>query len=136
MIKATLPHSDIAAATASAGKTVLVVDDNRDAADSLQLLFEVYGYRAVCEYDGEAALAAVRAAVPDIVIMDLGMPGLDGYHTAQQMRALPGGQNIVLIALTGWGHETAREQTRAAGFDHHIVKPVNFESLRQYLSAA
>ena len=115
---------------------MLVVDDNRDAADSLQLLFEVYGYRAVCEYDGQAALTSVRAAMPDIVIMDLGMPGLDGYSTARQMRDLPGGERIVLIALTGWGHDAAREQTQAAGFDHHIVKPVNFESLRQYLSAA
>jgi CheY-like chemotaxis protein len=131
--RATLPNSDTAT-TASAGKSVLVVDDNRDAADSLQLLFEVYGYRAVCEYDGQSALAAVRAAIPDIVIMDLGMPGLDGYQTARQMREIPGGERIVLIALTGWGHDTAREQTQAAGFDHHIVKPVNFESLRQYLS--
>jgi CheY-like chemotaxis protein len=129
-----LPNSDTVTA-ASAGKSVLVVDDNRDAADSLQLLFEVYGYRAACEYDGQAALAAARAVLPDIVVMDLGMPGLDGYQTARQMREMPGGERIVLIALTGWGHDAAREQTRAAGFDHHIVKPVNFESLRQYLNA-
>lgn len=112
----------------------MIVDDNRDAADSLQMLFEVYGYQAACAYDGRSALEAVRAATPDIVVMDLGMPGMDGYQTARAMRALPGGEAIVLIALTGWGHEDAREKTGAAGFDHHIVKPVNFETLRGWLN--
>jgi CheY-like chemotaxis protein len=118
----------------ASGKQVMIVDDNRDAADSLQMLFEVYGYRAACAYDGASALAAVRAATPDIVVMDLGMPGMDGYQTARAMRALPGGDAIVLIALTGWGHEDAREKTAGAGFDHHIVKPVNFETLRSWLN--
>jgi CheY-like chemotaxis protein len=128
------PDTTVPSAATAPGKQVMIVDDNRDAADSLQMLFEVYGYQAACAYDGASALAAVRASTPDIVVMDLGMPGMDGYQTARAMRALPGGDAIVLIALTGWGHEDAREKTGAAGFDHHIVKPVNFETLRSWLN--
>jgi CheY-like chemotaxis protein len=128
------PATTAPATTSPAGKHVMIVDDNRDAADSLQMLFEVYGYRAACAYDGRSALEAARADPPDIIVMDLGMPGMDGYQTARAIRALPGGERIVLIALTGWGHEDAREKTSAAGFNHHIVKPVNFETLRGWLT--
>ncbi len=108
---------------------VLVVDDNRDAADSLQVLFQMEGYQVAAAYDGYAALAAVAAGAPDLIVMDLGMPGMDGYETARQIRRLPGARAILMIALTGWGQSDARNRTREAGFDFHLIKPVDFNDI-------
>ncbi|NVM77874.1 signal transduction histidine kinase/ActR/RegA family two-component response regulator [Duganella sp. SG902] len=107
----------------------LVVDDNQDAADSLTALLELDGFDVRAVYDGASAIAAVEAQAPDIIIMDLGMPGMDGYETARAIRQLPGAEHILLLALTGWGQGDARRRTAEAGFDHHLVKPVELEQI-------
>jgi CheY-like chemotaxis protein len=108
---------------------VLVVDDNQDAADSLAALLEIDGFDVHAVYDGMAALAAVERQAPDMIIMDLGMPGMDGYETARAIRQKPGAERILLLALTGWGQGDARRRTVEAGFDHHLVKPVELDQI-------
>jgi len=115
-------------------RRVLVVDDNRDGADMLKQLLETEGFAVDAVYNGEDALRAVQAARPDIVVMDIGMPGMDGYEAVRHIRALPGGKDILVIAVTGWGQESAKLQARDAGFDHHLVKPVRFEKIREFLA--
>jgi signal transduction histidine kinase len=115
---------------------VLVVDDNRDAADSLQALFEIEHCDVTTVYDGYEAVHAVEAAMPDVIVMDLGMPGMDGYEAARNIRAKHGAQNVLMIALTGWGQSDARQRTLDAGFNHHLVKPVSFDELRRLTGAA
>lgn len=121
---------------AAANRKVLVVDDNRDAADMLQLLFEADGFTVTATYDGAQAVATAKQHPPDIVVMDIGMPGMNGYEAVRLIREQPGGKNILMIALTGWGQESAKQQAVEAGFDHHLVKPVNFEVLRALLRKA
>jgi CheY-like chemotaxis protein len=126
---ATLPHP------ARPGARVLIADDNRDAADSLQALLTTLGYDAHVVYAGDHALAAAAALRPDFALVDLGMPGTDGYETARRLRAQPWGQELVLVALTGWGQESDRHRSRSAGFDHHLVKPASLERLLAVLDA-
>ena len=111
------------------GPRVLVVDDNRDAADSLSSLFALEGCDVVTAYDGYAALAAVEQRMPDLIVLDLGMPGMDGYEAARLIRQRPDGRHALMIALTGWGQSDARRRTLDAGFDHHLIKPVDFTDL-------
>jgi signal transduction histidine kinase/ActR/RegA family two-component response regulator len=108
---------------------VLVVDDNHDAADSLAALLEIDGFDAHAVYDGAMAIEATAESQPDVVILDLGMPGMDGYETARAIRQRPGAERILLLALTGWGQSDARRRTLEAGFDHHLVKPVELEQI-------
>jgi len=110
---------------------VLVVDDNRDAADSLQALFEMESCNVTTAYDGYEAVQAVEQGMPDMIVMDLGMPSMDGYEAARQIRRKPGSQDVLMIALTGWGQSDARQRTMDAGFDHHLIKPVNFDEIRR-----
>ena len=130
-------HAPVAAATpATAPATpskergrVLIVDDNRDAADSLAALFEMEAYDVDVAYDGYAALAALDQRLPRLIVMDLGMPGLDGYEAARLIRKRPEAQGTLMIALTGWCQSDARRRTLDAGFDHHLIKPVDFQAL-------
>ncbi len=115
---------------ANAQPSVLVVDDNRDAANMLQTLFELEQYEVATAYDGFDAIAAVKRALPNFIVMDLGMPGIDGYDTVRQIRKQPGAADITIVALTGWGQSEARSKATAAGFDHHMVKPVDFDALK------
>jgi signal transduction histidine kinase/ActR/RegA family two-component response regulator len=110
---------------------VLVVDDNRDAADSLQALFEMDNCKVATAYDGHEAVLATEQAMPDMIVMDLGMPRMDGYEAARRIRRQPGSKEVLMIAVTGWGQSDARQRTMEAGFDHHLIKPVNFDELRQ-----
>ena len=112
---------------------VLVVDDNVDAADSLAALLKILGHDAVTAYDGVSAIAAATAIVPDVIILDIGMPGLNGYETATRIREQPWGKAVRLIALTGWGQEQDRHKSFAAGFDGHLVKPTDPATLTQML---
>jgi PAS domain S-box-containing protein len=112
---------------------VLVVDDNRDAADSLAMLLRLKGHEVRVAYDGPAALAAVGAFGPDLVLLDLGMPGMDGYEVARRLRETPAFAGRAIAALTGWGQEADRRRTREAGFDHHLVKPVDPAELETLL---
>jgi len=123
-------------AKSSAGErpTILVVDDNRDAANMLQALFEIEEFDVVTAYDGFDAIAAVKHQIPDVIVMDLGMPGIDGYDTVRRIRAQPGAERIKIVALTGWSQSEARAKATEAGFDHHMVKPVDFDVLRGLIS--
>ena len=110
-------------------RKILVVDDNVDAADTLEALLCMDGFEVTTAYDGIAAVAAAENTRPDVVVMDIGMPGMDGYDAARRMRQQPGGQDMVLIALTGWGQSTDKNRASDAGFDYHLVKPVDYDML-------
>jgi len=110
---------------------VLVVDDNRDAADSLGVLLGFLGYVVEVAHDGLGALRAVERFLPSLVLLDLGMPEMDGYEVARRLRAQPDGHALVLVALTGWGQEEDRLRSRQAGFDHHLVKPTDIDALQR-----
>lgn len=112
------------------GSRVLVVDDNHDAANSLGLLMESLGAAVKVAYDGESALASCIEFQPDAMLLDLGMPGLDGCEVARRVRRSADGKHIWLIAVTGWGQETDRVRSREAGFDEHLVKPVRVTELQ------
>jgi signal transduction histidine kinase len=114
-------------------KRILVVDDNKDAASSLGLLLRVMGATVKVVYSGPAALEAVAKDPPSIVLLDIGMPEMDGYEVARQIRAQKSGRDITLIALTGWGQDSDRKRTQEAGFDHHLVKPAEIDSLQTLL---
>jgi len=106
-------------------KRILVVDDNVDAATSLQLLLKSLGHEALAVFDGQQALSTALAFRPDVVLLDIGMPGLDGYEVARRLRKSKRGEPLRIIAVTGWGLEADRARSREAGFDVHLVKPVD-----------
>jgi CheY-like chemotaxis protein len=114
---------------------VLVADDNLDAAESLATLLEFHGYQVQFVHDGESALQALETFRPDVALLDIGMPKLDGYEVACRARQTSWGAKLKLIALTGWGHDQARRDALAAGFDRHFVKPVAIEELLAYLQS-
>lgn len=113
---------------------VLVVDDNRDAADGLALLLGIAGHEARATYCGADALALARESRPDVILLDLGMPGMDGYQVARELRRDPATGGVTLVALTGWGLDEDRARAAEAGFDRHVTKPVSFDALRQLLA--
>ena len=108
---------------------VLCVDDNRDTADSLAVLFQIAGFEAEARYDGESALAAAEWFRPDVCVLDLNLPGLPGDEVGRQIRAAAGGAGPVLVALTGLPEDEARERTAEAGFELYLIKPVDPERL-------
>ncbi|WP_165390926.1 hybrid sensor histidine kinase/response regulator [Pseudoduganella lutea] len=114
---------------------LLLVDDNRDAADTLAILLRGAGHHCEALYDAESALAAVRACRPDACILDIGLPGMDGYTLAREIRAIAG-PHVVLFALSGYGRAEDKAKAAAAGFDRHFVKPVAPEELLGALTAA
>jgi CheY-like chemotaxis protein len=114
---------------------VLVVDDNRDAADTLGVLLQMLGAEVRVIYDGKAALEAFAAFQPAAVFLDLGMPGMNGYEVAQVIRTRPDAHQSVLIALTGWGQDRDRLQTKAAGFNYHLVKPADLSAVQAILAS-
>ena len=109
---------------------VLVVDDNRDAAESLALLLEMLGATTRVESSGAAALAVMAVYRPTIVILDIGMPGMDGHEVARRIRSRVEFDDVTLVALTGWGQAEDRRRSRAAGFDRHLIKPAPLDDLR------
>jgi len=114
---------------------ILIADDNRDSANTLARLLRIGGNDARAAYDGVEAIEQIRDFRPDVALLDIGMPGMDGYETARQIRQQPGGTQIVLIAVTGWGQEADKQRARAAGFDHHMVKPLDLAKLRHVLGS-
>lgn len=112
---------------------VLVVDDNVDAADLLAEALEVLGHEAKAVHDGQIALDAAARSSPDVVILDIGLPGLDGHEVARRLRAIPGLDATTLVALTGYADDASRDQSRDAGFAHHLVKPVDLAALQRVL---
>jgi CheY-like chemotaxis protein len=115
-------------------RKVLVVDDNVDAADSLAMLLRLVGQEVRVAYDGPSALALAEAAPPAVAFLDLGMPRMDGYELARAFRTHPSLKGVTLVALTGWGQPEDRRRTREAGFDQHLVKPVEAEALHRVLA--
>jgi CheY-like chemotaxis protein len=115
------------------GQRILVVDDNRDAADTLGLLLEADGAEVRVVYDGRAALATAESFLPTSVLLDLGMPGMDGYEVARRLRQDERFNGVQIAALTGWGQDADRRQTRNRGFTHHFTKPVSIEELHKIL---
>jgi CheY-like chemotaxis protein len=106
-------------------KTVLLVDDNVDAARALALLLGHAGFNVVTAHDGGEALARAEETQPDIVLLDLGLPVIDGYRVAETLRARPGGDALLLVAISGYGQPEDRQRSQAVGFDHHLVKPID-----------
>ncbi|HYD57523.1 MAG TPA: ATP-binding protein [Burkholderiales bacterium] len=117
------------------GKRVLVVDDNNDAAESLGMVLKLMGAEVRVVHDGAAALAAFEAHKPSVVLLDIGMPGMDGYEVARILRTLDPQRRAALVALTGWGQEEDRRRARDAGFDHHLVKPAEITTLEALLAS-
>ena len=110
------------------------MDDNRDQADSLGKVLQLLGHTVRLSYDGEEALRVASEFLPDAVLLDLGLPLLSGYEVAERIRSHPQLKDVLLIAQTGWGQEQDRRRTRDAGFDHHLVKPVDVFQVQRILS--
>jgi CheY-like chemotaxis protein/two-component sensor histidine kinase len=116
-------------------RRILVVDDNQDSADTLAMLLELHGNEVQVAYDGPEALAAARDFGPEVVFLDIGLPGMDGYEVARQMRAEPLLGKAMLVAQTGWGQEEDKQRALDAGFDHHLTKPVDPAALDGLLAS-
>jgi CheY-like chemotaxis protein len=119
-----------------AGRRILVVDDNRDSAETLGTILEIAGHEVWLAHDGEEALAQVERHGPEIVLLDIGLPKLDGYEVARLLRLDSRHRDLLLVAVTGYGKDEDRDRGRLAGFDHHLVKPVDLEALRAILDTA
>ena len=115
-------------------RRVLIVDDNRDSADSLAMLMEITGNKTFLAYDGVEALEAIDKHRPEVVLLDIGLPKLDGHEVCRRVREKPWGRDIVIIALTGWGQEEDRRKSEEAGFNGHLVKPVDYDNLLSLLA--
>ncbi|HET7285950.1 MAG TPA: response regulator, partial [Pyrinomonadaceae bacterium] len=118
----------------STHRRVLIVDDNRDSADSLAMLMQITGNKTFLAYDGVEALEAIDKHRPEVVLLDIGLPKLDGHEVCRRIREKPWGKDIVIIALTGWGQEDDRRKSEQAGFNGHLVKPVDYDRLLSLLA--
>jgi CheY-like chemotaxis protein len=107
-----------------AARRILIADDNADAAELLEMWLKMNGHDVRSAQDGEAALVLAETMQPDVLLLDIGMPKMNGYDVARRIRQKPWGSRAVLIALTGWGQEEDLRRSREAGFDHHLTKPV------------
>ncbi|MBN3760044.1 response regulator [Burkholderia sp. Ac-20365] len=116
-------------------RRVLVVDDSIDGAESMSILLEMLGHDVRVMYDGTAAIAAASEFRPEVVLLDIGLPGVDGYQVARALRAAPTTAGALLIALTGYGQDSDRQRTRDAGFDHHLVKPASLDDIERVIDA-
>src|SRR5690606_23132702 len=116
------------------GRRILIVDDNRDSAASLAMLLETAGNTTHEAYDGPEALEAAEKFRPDVVLLDIGLPKLNGFEVCRRIRAQPWGENMTILAVSGWGQDDDRRKSREAGFDHHLVKPVDYNTLLKLLA--
>jgi CheY-like chemotaxis protein len=126
----------VPSANGRGARRLLVVDDNRDSADTLAELARIWGFEVDTAYDGLAALQRAREWEPAFVFLDSGMPGLNGYEVARRLREEGRFQNTTLVALTGYGQAGDIERSWAAGFNHHLVKPVDVDELEKLLRSA
>jgi len=134
--------TSMAAPASMAGKTgsliprrILIVDDSQDGAESLAMLLDLAGHQTHQAHDGASALEAAGRIRPDVVLLDIGLPRMSGYEVCRRIRKEPWGQDVVLVALTGWGQEEDRQQSRDAGFDAHLVKPLDHDALERFLAS-
>ena len=128
------PQPTISETTAVTPRRILVVDDNQDSATSLALLLKLTGNETHTAFDGLEAVETAANFRPDVVLLDIGLPKLNGYETARKIREKPWGKNIVLVALTGWGQHEDRQRSKDAGFDDHFIKPVSHAALMKLLA--
>jgi CheY-like chemotaxis protein len=113
---------------------ILVVDDNRDAADALAMLISTFGYEAKAVYDGKQAIEQAALFAPDMALIDLGMPGLDGFETVSRIRQQRGNVHMILVAVTGRTGEEDKRRAYECGFDLHVGKPMSIEKLQELLA--
>ncbi|HEY1889851.1 MAG TPA: response regulator [Steroidobacteraceae bacterium] len=116
-------------------RRLLVVDDNKDAAESMSMLLEMWGHEVVFAYDGPSAIETAEQWRPEAVFLDIGLPRMDGYQVAERLRELPQAKDAVLIAITGYGQADDRMRSQRAGIDHHLVKPVAPDALRNLIDS-
>jgi CheY-like chemotaxis protein len=126
---ARLPEAPPPPRPAERGCTILVCDDNADGAEALAYLLKTWGHTVHVANDGSSALAQAAESRPEVVVLDIAMPDMDGYEVARRIRALPGMASAMLIALTGFGQARDHARTREAGFDHHLLKPADVRQL-------
>jgi PAS domain S-box-containing protein len=119
-----------------ASRRVLIVDDSEDGAESMAMILQFAGHETFKAYDGVAAIEAAERFRPDVVLLDIGLPRMNGYEVCRRLRQEPWGREITIVALTGWGQEEDRNRSKEAGFDVHMVKPVDFDALLQLLASA
>src|SRR5262249_38693494 len=115
---------------------ILVVEDLHDSADSMGLLLGLWGYQSIITYEGAGALAAASATPPDVVFLDIGLPGMDGYEVARRLRQLPGMATALLVAVTGYGQKADVQRCKEAGIDRHFLKPADPVELKELLAKA
>ncbi|HEV7609322.1 MAG TPA: ATP-binding protein [Steroidobacteraceae bacterium] len=120
---------------AAPNKRILLADDNRDAAESLAIILRLEGHEVELAHDGNAALRSYEERRPDVALLDIGMPMANGYEVARRIRAMPAGKEVLLIAITGWAQDADKAESRAAGFDHHLTKPIEPDALIDLLGA-
>jgi signal transduction histidine kinase len=130
-----LPAAAAAASTEENALRILVVDDNQDSACSMTLLLELQGHQVQVAHAGQAALQLASQFNPDVILLDIGMPGMNGYEVAKHLRSQPAFSDTLLIAVTGYGRASDVKQTESAGFDHHLVKPIDYDKLQSLLQA-
>ncbi len=128
------PRAESQEAGPSAPLRVLVVDDNVDSAETIGFVLQRMGHQIRTEYDGQRAIAAADAFRPDLILLDIGLPGMNGHEVAREIRQTPWGGTTTIIAVSGWGEEADRQQSRAAGFDHHVLKPLDYDAVKQLLA--
>jgi CheY-like chemotaxis protein len=134
------PMADASTGTAPAVKgsprrfRILVVDDNHDSALSLAMILSIMGHETRTAHDGEMAVATAESFLPDVVLLDIGLPKLNGYEVAQRIREQPWGASMYLIAVTGWGQEEDRQRSSEVGLNVHMVKPVEASALEKLLA--
>jgi len=114
---------------------VRVVDDNRDSAESLGMVLQMLGAEVTLAHDGHSAIDAFGAGNSSVVLLDIGLPGMDGYEVARRLRARHPDRHPTIVAVTGWGQEDDRRKAREAGIDHHIVKPADIDQLQHLLAS-
>jgi CheY-like chemotaxis protein len=131
---------DLAAATQTRAQSgpprvrrVMVVDDKPDVAETISELLDALGCEVVAAATGKAAVAAASSAAPELVLLDIGLPDMSGYEVARRMRALPGGDALKIIAISGWGQPDDIARSKAAGIDRHLVKPITLPQLREII---
>jgi DNA-binding response OmpR family regulator len=134
------PMAEVNASTATAVKTtpnrfrILVVDDNHDSALSLAMMLSIMGHETRTAHDGETAVSTAESFLPDVVLLDIGLPLLNGYEVAQRIREQSWGASMFLIAVTGWGQEEDRQRSSEVGLNVHMVKPVEPAALEKLLA--
>jgi PAS domain S-box-containing protein len=130
-----LPIKETAKPAPTVGRRILIVDDNEDGAESLAMLLSLGEHETHTAHDGVEAVAAAERVRPDVVLLDIGLPKLNGYEVCRRIRKQPWGRSLMLVALTGWGQDEDRNRSKKAGFDAHIVKPVDPETLMKLLAS-